>query len=62
MKPKDRLPGDNAGRFRTTHWVGMLLTAQVPDFAAAFANLYWQVRENKRQTGPSGLRYTVPRE
>jgi RNA polymerase sigma-70 factor (ECF subfamily) len=46
MNPKDRLADDEAGRFRTTHWSVVLLSAQthVPGSRTALADLcrlYW---------------------
>ncbi|MEY2604689.1 MAG: hypothetical protein QOH31_2484 [Verrucomicrobiota bacterium] len=46
MNPKDRLADDEAGRFRTTHWSVVLLSAQtqVPGSQTALADLcrlYW---------------------
>ena len=46
MNPKDRLADDEAGRFRTTHWSIVLLSAQtqVPGSQTALADLcrlYW---------------------
>jgi RNA polymerase sigma factor (sigma-70 family) len=46
MNPKDRLADDDAGRFRTTHWSVVLLSAQtqVPGSRTAMADLcrlYW---------------------
>src|SRR5258708_22856304 len=46
MKPNESLPNDAAGRFRTTHWSVVLLSAQtqVPGSQAALADLcriYW---------------------
>jgi hypothetical protein len=40
MKPNACLANDAADRFRTTHWIGVSLTAKVPGFAV-LANLYW---------------------
>jgi hypothetical protein len=40
MKPNQRLANDAADRFRSTHWIGVSLTAQVPGFPV-LANLYW---------------------
>src|ERR1700738_5687473 len=41
MNPKDRLADDEAGRFRTTHWSVVLLSAQtqVPGSQTALADL-----------------------
>ena len=46
MKPDDQSPDDAAGRFRTTHWSALLLSAQsqAPGSQAALAELcrlYW---------------------
>jgi hypothetical protein len=41
MKPNESLANDAADRFRTTRWIEVLLTAQVPGFPVALANLYW---------------------
>jgi hypothetical protein len=46
MNPNDRLADDDAGRFGTTHWSVVLLSAQrqVPGSRTALANLderYW---------------------
>jgi RNA polymerase sigma factor, sigma-70 family len=46
MSPKDKLADDDAGRFRTTHWSVVLLSAQtqVPGSQTALADLcrlYW---------------------
>src|SRR5260221_4222462 len=46
MKPNESLPNDAAGRFRTTHWSVVLLSAQtqVPGSQTALADLcrlYW---------------------
>jgi hypothetical protein len=41
MKPNACLAADDADRFRTMHWIGVLLTAQVPVFPVALANHYW---------------------
>jgi hypothetical protein len=36
MKPNESLANDAADRFRTTHWIEVLLTAQVHGFRPAF--------------------------
>jgi len=41
MKPNESLANDVADPFRTKHWIGVLLTAQVTGFPVALANLYW---------------------
>ena len=41
MKPNECLASNAVGRFRTTHWIGVLLTAQGPGFQPALANVYW---------------------
>jgi hypothetical protein len=43
MKPNESLANDAADRFRTTHWIGVSLTAQgqVPCSRAALAHFCW---------------------
>jgi hypothetical protein len=41
MKPNDRLASRAADRFRTVHWIGVLVTAQMPGSPVALANLRW---------------------
>jgi hypothetical protein len=40
MKPKEGSANDVADLFPTTHWIGVLLAAQVLGFPVVLANLY----------------------
>src|SRR6266404_372833 len=67
MNPKDQLANDDAGRFRTTHWSVVLLSAQsqVPGSRTALADLcrlYWYpLYAEKLQVSLGGVKTLIHR-